>query len=356
MDADEEFQPGEEISETRPKKHILKSLSFVLPLAAGCVNPIMGGMNHMAAEVTGNIFFVVATTSTIGYIVATIWNWFTSTCTMKHNWNSVGDFVFDKPVRWIVLCGGLFGGSQSILLTLISAMGGASVFSLGQVLGSVCTSIVLDTTGIFWVTKSKTGLLAFAGAFAVAGGAIVHSLSEILGDDGASPGKQIGLIFASASAGMCTCLQACCTGRLARLTGELRRATAWSLFSGAAALWVIAPYVTRPRLGEYYHPRNWWKMSQFIFVAYTITAMALSQKLMPAAMVYCWYVVGQLLVSTLIDAFGWFNLEQRPIDKFNYIGLAIIVVGVICITASKARRKKMDPVIHEKSSATSVVV
>ena len=39
-------------------------------------------------------------------------------------------------------------------------------------------------------------------------------------------------------------------------------------------------------------------------------------------------VAGQLLVSTVLDQFGWLGAMERPMDPARAIGLAVVLVGV----------------------------
>ena len=39
-------------------------------------------------------------------------------------------------------------------------------------------------------------------------------------------------------------------------------------------------------------------------------------------------VAGQLLVSTILDQFGWLGAMERPMDLTRAIGLAVVLVGV----------------------------
>lgn len=39
-------------------------------------------------------------------------------------------------------------------------------------------------------------------------------------------------------------------------------------------------------------------------------------------------VAGQLLVSTVLDRFGWLGAMERPLDPTRALGLAVVLVGV----------------------------
>ena len=60
----------------------------------------------------------------------------------------------------------------------------------------------------------------------------------------------------------------------------------------------------------------------------TITVMFSIQGLSPTTAISI-ILISQLAVAALIDAFGWFGTEQMPFGLTKYIGLALMIAGVI---------------------------
>eukprot|EP01054_Gregarina_sp_Poly1_P003722 Gregarina_sp_Poly_1__3721@NODE_20_length_21312_cov_69_583714_g18_i0_p6_GENE_NODE_20_length_21312_cov_69_583714_g18_i0NODE_20_length_21312_cov_69_583714_g18_i0_p6_ORF_typecomplete_len427_score26_00DMT_YdcZ/PF04657_13/8_9e13DMT_YdcZ/PF04657_13/6e17PgaD/PF13994_6/1_9e02PgaD/PF13994_6/5_1e03PgaD/PF13994_6/0_33DUF3382/PF11862_8/3e02DUF3382/PF11862_8/0_73PIRT/PF15099_6/8_5e02PIRT/PF15099_6/4_2e02PIRT/PF15099_6/90PIRT/PF15099_6/3_7CRTlike/PF08627_10/1CRTlike/PF08627_10/17DUF2976/PF11190_8/2_5DUF2976/PF len=312
---------------------------YAIPFIAGLVNPVMGGLNGLGKETVGSVYLVVAIVYTLNFIGTAMWAWWTSRATLRDNWAAVGEYVFAKPSHWAVLLGGTLGACQHVLLTLVSAEGGTGVFTLGALLGSIITGIVLDLTGLCWSRKERPRFLVYVGAVAVSAGAIIHSLPVLMGNEDVSPTKQILLILISCLSGMCMCCQACVGNKLGSLIGGLRRAAVWSFGSGALLMYFIGPYADPDaRLSRILVPRNWWRMCQAPLAAYGLIATALSQRKMPGAVVYCWVIVGQLTSATIVDSLGWLGLEQRPIDLFGSIGLAVVIVGVLLVTLARLQK------------------
>lgn len=56
-----------------------------------------------------------------------------------------------------------------------------------------------------------------------------------------------------------------------------------------------------------------------------------------AASFIAFILVAQFLSSALIDQFGLFSMEKRPIDSMKAIGLLVIVTGIAILEMIKAR-------------------
>lgn len=63
-------------------------------------------------------------------------------------------------------------------------------------------------------------------------------------------------------------------------------------------------------------------------IVITITVMFSIQGLTPTTAISI-ILISQLTVAALIDAFGWFETEKMPFGLTKYIGLALMIAGVI---------------------------
>eukprot|EP01057_Protomagalhaensia_wolfi_P000376 Protomagalhaensia_wolfi_Nauph_80__375@NODE_1207_length_1658_cov_222_486720_g927_i0_p1_GENE_NODE_1207_length_1658_cov_222_486720_g927_i0NODE_1207_length_1658_cov_222_486720_g927_i0_p1_ORF_typecomplete_len440_score93_56DMT_YdcZ/PF04657_13/2_3e09DMT_YdcZ/PF04657_13/3_9e20Peptidase_M73/PF12389_8/0_098Peptidase_M73/PF12389_8/8_1e02_NODE_1207_length_1658_cov_222_486720_g927_i0741393 len=317
---------------------------YLFPFSVGLVMPIMGGMNNiLQEEVGGNVFCAISLLYGLAFIIVGIWTWFTTKQTIASNYFSVGDFVFQKPwTRIWCLSNGFTGVSQYICFSTAAAWGGLGVFTLGNLIGSVATSIMLDMTGWCWAQKSGAGIFSFVGAAVVGTGAILHSI-EVFTDTTESAARRILPIILSIVAGFLLCFQSCVTNKLGKICGELRRSAVWNYFSGAIVLLFLSPY-TRPTgtFKTIVHPSNWWKLTQVCIAIYGMVVTVIFQFKLNAAVVYCWLIAGQLLSSTVIDANGWVGLDQRPLTVWNYVGLVVVMLGVGALTYDKVSRSHKD--------------
>eukprot|EP01053_Blabericola_migrator_P005716 Blabericola_migrator_1__5715@NODE_28_length_19984_cov_212_654667_g25_i0_p8_GENE_NODE_28_length_19984_cov_212_654667_g25_i0NODE_28_length_19984_cov_212_654667_g25_i0_p8_ORF_typecomplete_len389_score43_12DMT_YdcZ/PF04657_13/5_4e09DMT_YdcZ/PF04657_13/2_4e15SLC3A2_N/PF16028_5/0_096PgaD/PF13994_6/3_3e03PgaD/PF13994_6/0_417TM_GPCR_Srh/PF10318_9/157TM_GPCR_Srh/PF10318_9/0_33_NODE_28_length_19984_cov_212_654667_g25_i01662117787 len=326
-------------------QQFLSAVYFAIPFIAGGLNPLGGAMNVIAKKTCGSVYFVVAIMYTLDSILCCLWNWRTqrkSDITLARNYFAVGEYVFAKPSRWFCLASGAIGAIRHVVLALVSATGGASVYTLGVLLGATVTGIVLDMTGFCWTPRSQVSLLLCAGGLAVAAGGILHSLPIFMHPTAeASVAKQVGLLLASAFSGMLMCLQAGCGNKLGTLVGGFRRALAWSFISGAIIMFLIGPYIVpHAPIGELLRPENWWKVSQAPVFLMAVASVSVCQRRMSGPMVYCLFMLGQLASSTTLDHFGVVGLQLRPINVYRSCGLAVVCCGVGLVTWSKVLRSR----------------
>eukprot|EP01053_Blabericola_migrator_P013291 Blabericola_migrator_1__13290@NODE_930_length_5997_cov_288_044013_g646_i0_p2_GENE_NODE_930_length_5997_cov_288_044013_g646_i0NODE_930_length_5997_cov_288_044013_g646_i0_p2_ORF_typecomplete_len412_score79_89DMT_YdcZ/PF04657_13/8_3e13DMT_YdcZ/PF04657_13/1_8e15_NODE_930_length_5997_cov_288_044013_g646_i05431778 len=320
-----------------------QALMYFFPFSVGLLIPVLGAMNTMLQEeVGGNVFFMVAILYLLGTIIMGLYVCFTSPLNLRENWYSLGDFLFmNFKVNVFCLSGGLAGVSQYVFFSIVAASGGLGVFTLGTLIGSIATSILLDATGWCWAVKSHVGVLSYTGSVVVGCGAIVHSLSSFL-NKADSIGTRILALVLAAAAGLLLCIQSCVMKKLAVVLGEFRRSVLWSYLSGCLTLFLVAPYAAPIEVSTIVLPKNWWKVTQIGIVIYSNVVITHFQYKLNAAVVFCWVITGQLLSSTVIDAMGWMNIEQRPLTLYNICGLIIVGLGIVTLTYDKIRQRPVQ--------------
>lgn len=338
LDGNKNQHVAQAYSTSRCRK-IMHWMFYAIPFSSGMTTPVAGALNLQARETCGSVFFAIGMTYTLNVLVFGLWAHYTSKATLSDNWHSVGYYVFEKPLlRWVCLLGGVLGATQHVILSIVSAQGGSSMYTLGCLSGALLTGLVLDSTGLLWARKVKPTVFVVIGVLTVIAGALVHSFPSLR--DGTSDADQTTMIvclIVSMLSGVCMCVQACAGNKLASLIGGFRRAAVWSFFSGALMMYFIGPYIVPGApLIELLKPKNWWKLTQAPLAAYSLVAVAVCQRKMSGASVYCWFVIGQLLCSTLLDSLGWIGLHKRSIDKFRIIGLLVVLIGVLTVTVSKS--------------------
>ena len=58
--------------------------------------------------------------------------------------------------------------------------------------------------------------------------------------------------------------------------------------------------------------------------------------------------MGQILMGTLIDTFGFFQSQQRELSGLRIVGVALVIAGVIMVIIAKAGRSP----VKEKTNKT----
>lgn len=74
-------------------------------------------------------------------------------------------------------------------------------------------------------------------------------------------------------------------------------------------------------------PKLYW-LGGVLGIVITITVMLSIKNLSPTYAISV-ILISQLLVAALIDAFGWFGSEQVPFLWNKYVGLALMIGGVL---------------------------
>ena len=65
--------------------------------------------------------------------------------------------------------------------------------------------------------------------------------------------------------------------------------------------------------------------------AFFVSVMASIIPRVPVALAFSLAIAGQMLVTLLIDHFGWLGVAQKPINLMRVLGAALITVGVVLI-------------------------
>lgn len=65
--------------------------------------------------------------------------------------------------------------------------------------------------------------------------------------------------------------------------------------------------------------------------AFFVAVMATIIPRVPVALAFSLAIAGQMLVTLLVDHFGWLGVEVRPINLPRVLGAAFITVGVVLI-------------------------
>ncbi|MFO6133911.1 DMT family transporter, partial [Pseudomonas aeruginosa] len=75
----------------------------------------------------------------------------------------------------------------------------------------------------------------------------------------------------------------------------------------------------------------WWSWLGGLFgAAYLTVAILVAPRLGAATFIAC-VVAGQMLVSALCDQFGWAGFPVRRLSWEGYLGLALVVAGVLLL-------------------------
>jgi bacterial/archaeal transporter family-2 protein len=139
-------------------------------------------------------------------------------------------------------------------------------------------------------------------------------------------------LFCAGLTGCCIALQATVNGRFRQNLDNPTYAVFFSI-CGTILCAVIAVLVIRPPVPtmEQIRTTSWWNWIGGPLGALIVLSGAMLTPKIGAAAFICAVVAGQLILSMLIDHFGWLGIEVRPISPGKVVGVLMILGGAVCV-------------------------
>jgi bacterial/archaeal transporter family-2 protein len=139
-------------------------------------------------------------------------------------------------------------------------------------------------------------------------------------------------LFCAALTGCCIALQATVNGRFRQNLDNPTYAVFFSI-CGTIICAVVAVLVIRPPVPtmEQFRTTSWWNWIGGPLGALIVLAGAtLTSELKPAVFI-SFVVAGQLILSLLIEHFGWLETPVKIITPGRFIGVLMILGGAVCV-------------------------
>lgn len=140
--------------------------------------------------------------------------------------------------------------------------------------------------------------------------------------------KGVALLL-SAGAGMLVAMQPPINSKLGGSVGTFA-AAAISFAVGTAALLVVALAVGGNTVGAVRHVPWWYFLGGFIGAVFVASSLV-SVRTLGAGGVVAATIAGQLTMSVVIDRFGLFGLDQKPLALTRVLGIALLALGVFLV-------------------------
>jgi transporter family-2 protein len=139
-------------------------------------------------------------------------------------------------------------------------------------------------------------------------------------------------IFLAIVAGMAMPTQATVNSKLAGYSGSPITAAFISFAVGTAVLFVYM-ILTGVPLGSLASSKDAPPVAWIggFLGAFFVAVMVTVVPKIGVALAFSLAIGGQMLVTLLIDHFGWLGVEQKPINLHRVFGAALITVGVVLI-------------------------
>jgi bacterial/archaeal transporter family-2 protein len=305
----------------------METIFVPLALLAGGLLPIQAGANAQLSKSVASPFAATTLQLLVGAAAFFLITTFAG---------SLAALAGLSDVPWWHAIGGLASAlyvvSGILLFPRLGAVVTVGLFIAGQMLASVA----LDTSGILGVAPQSFDLATAAGTGAVLLGIIAIVKGKTASTTAQAITSLPGWVLLAFVAGAILPIQGAVN---ALLRAELDAPLAVGTVSFAVAtagmalvflLTAIATKTPKPQMGALPNMPWWGWLGGFVGAYYVVTVFMAIPEIGTAATVGL-TIVGQQLVSMLVDRYGLLRLPQRPISGLRLTGVALLLAGVTLI-------------------------
>ena len=136
--------------------------------------------------------------------------------------------------------------------------------------------------------------------------------------------------------------QSSINGRLGAKTGVIE--SAWLTFIMGAVLTFLLMFFFEPtQQATLFSVPNWQLTGALFGVVYMLAIVFAVPRVGTAAATVA-VISGQLLMSLLIDHFGWLSNAVRPLDSSRYVAMALLIgaIGLIYLSHQQRHRRMVN--------------
>ncbi len=305
----------------------MDSMLMPLTLVAGAVLPVQAGANAQLSKRFGCPIIAAMLQLLIGtavLLVVTLLN------------GELGALLKFSGVPWWHAMGGLASAlyvvSGIVLFPRLGAIVTMGLFIAGQMLAS----LLLDVYGLLGIPpKLMTGTM-LVGTLAI----LLGASSIVLGQAGShlKPlSKQFGSILLGLTAGAILPVQGAINGLLRHdLQAPLAVGLTSFVVATLAILLVLLSRVMaiqgRPDPALHGRPTMpWWSWIGGVAGAYYVMMVFIGIPVIGAATTIGLTIVGQQLMSVIVDRYGLLGLPQRPLSMLRIASVFLLVIGVALV-------------------------
>lgn len=146
------------------------------------------------------------------------------------------------------------------------------------------------------------------------------------------------LLILGLVAGAAIPVQTSINSRLSRFTQSSLYASAISFTVGTLLLvilnFILNPHLLTAEAFGHYHFDYYWYVGGLMGVIYLTGNMILLPRI-GASLTVVTTITGQILMSVLIDTFGWFNVDVQALHVMKVLGIVLLLIGIILMNLQK---------------------
>ncbi|EGQ0318872.1 DMT family transporter [Staphylococcus pseudintermedius] len=146
------------------------------------------------------------------------------------------------------------------------------------------------------------------------------------------------LLILGLVAGAVIPVQTSINSRLSRFTQSSLYASAISFTVGTLLLvilnFILNPHLLTAEAFGHYHFDYYWYVGGLMGVIYLTGNMILLPRI-GASLTVVTTITGQILMSMLIDTFGWFSVDVQALHVMKVLGIVLLLIGIILMNLQK---------------------
>lgn len=311
-------------------------LAVIIGLAIGFGLPVQTGINTRLRNVFGSPFL----SSLISFAIGTVFLAGVTALATGQLWPG-GTFIAHQP-GWLWL-GGVFGVIYLTSNILLFPKIGSVQTVIFPVLGQILMGLLIDNGGWFGAPTQALTVSRVLGALLVLLGVLAtvalpgylarHRRQTQLTQTGSSLWlwRLWGVV-----AGMLSASQTAINGKLGLVLHSAYQAAFISFFVGTVLLVIIVlalhPHVT---FRETQAQHTWWMWLGGLIGGCFVLGNAYLAPVVGTGLAVVIVLVGLMIGSLLIDQFGWLGAPRNPINAVQFLGLIVMIGGVVLIRLIK---------------------
>jgi transporter family-2 protein len=236
-----------------------------------------------------------------------------------------------RILPWWAILGGVAGAFFVLSQGLVGGIIGVALFSVAIVTGQTLGSVVIDSRGLFGVTKVPLTPPRLIGAVVVLVGVMIAA--SLWSDRSLALGWPMLLPLI---AGLAVGWQQAVNGRVRRVAGSSLSATVLNFFFGTVALLIVfvvsVPFLAVPSVW----PGAWWLYSGGVLGAAFIAIQSFTVNRIGVLALGVSLIAGQITGAVLLD---WlFPVASSLITVWTIVGALLALAGSALVTLTKGQR------------------
>lgn len=244
-----------------------------------------------------------------------------------------GHFISSNP--WWIWLGGICGGIFLTSNVILFAQLGAVQTVILPILGQIIMGTLIDSFGWFNVNQVPLSMMRLLGVLITVAGVVIAVILPSLRSNStqqATKKRPLGWQIWAIIVGGISATQQAINGHLGVLLQNSPEASFVSFFIGFLLIFVTALIVDRrlPSVVDLKQTKPWNWIGGFLGGLFVL-ASVIAVPQIGAGLTIMAGLVGQILGSIFVQQFGWWKSMQINTNRFQIIGILVMIIGVVIV-------------------------